>query len=439
MTGKHLLKNPLITGTLLLTIAGVLSRIIGFFYRIFLSRTIGAEGLGIYQLVFPIMALCFSITAAGIQTSISRFVSAKAANDDLPGARMYLYCGLCFSIILSLITGCLLWNYATFFATTFLHEVRCAPLLKILAFSFLPCSIHSCINGFYYGLKKTVIPALSQLAEQLARVGGVYLIYVISTSQGKSVTVSVAAWGIAIGELAGMLTSLSAIHFQKPAGRLLSCARDLIGMMVPLSANRVALNLFSAYENIMIPHQLCRFGYTSTEALSVYGILTGMSLAIILFPTVLTNSVSVLLLPTISQAQAEHNQKKITTAIKKTIAYCTLLGLLCTIGFLLTGDFIGNVIFQNTLAGTFIRILSWICPFLFLSTTLNSILHGLGHPGVTFVLNMISCFIRILFVLFLIPQFGIRSYLIGTLLGQIFISVAAIFLLRMNFLEKNGS
>lgn len=437
MNGKHFLKNPLITGTLLLTLAGVLSRIIGFFYRIFLSRTIGAEGLGIYQLVFPVMALCFSITAAGIQTAISRFVSAKSANDDMPGARMYLYCGLVFSSILSIATGCLLWKDATFFATTFLHEIHCAPLLKILAFSFLPCSIHSCINGFYYGLKKTGIPALSQLVEQLARVGGVYLIYLISASQGKDVTVSVAAWGITLGELAGMLVSLSAVHFRKASGRILSCSKDLMRMIVPLSANRVALNLFSAYENIMIPHQLCLFGYTNAEALSVYGILTGMSLAIILFPTVLTNSVSVLLLPTIAQAQAEHNQKKIATAIKKTIAYCTLLGLLCTIGFLLTGDFIGNFIFQNTLAGTFIRILSWICPFLFLSTTLNSILHGLGHPGVTFVLNLISCFIRILFVLFFVPQFGIRSYLIGTLLGQIFISITAIILLCSNFQKKS--
>ena len=437
MNGKHFLKNPLITGTLLLTLAGVLSRIIGFFYRIFLSRTIGAEGLGIYQLVFPVMALCFSITAAGIQTAISRFVSAKAANDDMPGARMYLYCGLVFSSILSIATGCLLWKNATFFATTFFHEIRCTPLLKILAFSFLPCSIHSCINGFYYGLKKTGIPALSQLVEQLARVGGVYLIYLISASQGKDVTVSVAAWGITLGELAGMLVSLSAVHLKKASGRILSCSKDLMRMIVPLSANRVALNLFSAYENIMIPHQLCLFGYTNAEALSVYGILTGMSLAIILFPTVLTNSVSVLLLPTIAQAQAEHNQKKIATAIKKTIAYCTLLGLLCTIGFLLTGDFIGNFIFQNTLAGTFIRILSWICPFLFLSTTLNSILHGLGHPGVTFVLNLISCFIRILFVLFFVPQFGIRSYLIGTLLGQIFISITAIILLCSNFQKKS--
>lgn len=429
MPEKILRKNPLITGTLLLTAAGILSRIIGFFYRIFLSRTIGAEGLGIYQLIFPIMALCFSLTAAGIQTSISRFVSAQAAKQDLPGARMYLFCGLLFSVLLSALTGFFIWNRAEFLAITFLKEVRCAPLLKILAYSFIPCSIHSCINGYYYGLKKAVVPALSQLAEQSARVGGVYLLYLICMNQGKAVTISMAAWGIAIGEFAGMLVSVSTVRLGRPSGHLLHCFKDLFGMALPLSANRIVLNLFSSFENIMIPTQLRTFGYSTKEALSVYGILTGMALAIILFPTVLTNSVSVLLLPTISQAQAEHNHRKITLAIRKTIFYCTLLGLLCTVGFLFTGNFIGNFVFGNALAGTFITILSWICPFLFLSTTLNSILHGLGHPGITFVLNLISCLIRILFVLFAIPVWGIRSYLIGTLLGQLFISVAAITIL----------
>ena len=83
------LKNSLITGTLLLTLAGVLTRIIGFFYRIFLSRLIGAEGLGIYQLLSPVMALGFAVTAAGIQTAISRFVSSELAQNNPAGARLY--------------------------------------------------------------------------------------------------------------------------------------------------------------------------------------------------------------------------------------------------------------------------------------------------------------------------------------------------------------
>ena len=83
-------KSTLLTGTLFLTLAGILTRIIGFFYRIFLSRTIGAEGLGIYQLIAPVTAICFAFTAAGIQTSISKFVSMEIGKKNGTGAKTYL-------------------------------------------------------------------------------------------------------------------------------------------------------------------------------------------------------------------------------------------------------------------------------------------------------------------------------------------------------------
>lgn len=431
MLSSKYTKSPLITGTLLLTLAGIVSRIIGFFYKIFLSRTIGAEGIGIYQLIFPVMALSISITSSGLQTAISKFVSEENSKGNSRGARQYLFAGLILSTSLSLLVGFLLWHSADFLATSFLKEVRCTPLLKILAYALPPCSIHACINGYFYGLKKALIPSISQLLEQIARVGSVYLIYEIYSAKGMEPSISMAMWGIVFGELAGMLLSVSVAPLQKMAGNFLSCTRNLFSMAVPLSGNRIILNLFSSFENIMIPNALCSFGYQTSDALSVYGIMTGMALAIIMFPTVITNSVSVLLLPLISEAKAHQDQKKIKLAIKKTIEYCALLGLLCTAGFLFTGDFIGNFIFANTLAGTFIKTLSWICPFLFLSTTLSSILHGLGHPGITFLLNVIACLIRILFVLFAIPLWGIRSYLIGMLISQLFVSIGSIlFLLK---------
>lgn len=432
MSLSKLSKSPLITGTLLLTLAGLISRIIGFFYKIFLSRTIGAEGIGIYQLVFPLMALSIAITSSGIQTAISKFVSEEATKKNLNAARKYLYAGLVLSCLLSLTVGFVLWHYADWLATYYLKEPRCTPLVKILSYSLVPSSIHACINGYFYGLKKALIPSISQLLEQIVRVGSVYVIYQIYLSNSIEPSISMAMWGIVFGELSSMLFSVSVAPFQKIAGSLHAYTKNLLGMALPLSGNRIILNLFSSFENIMIPNALCSFGYNSSDALSVYGIMTGMALAIIMFPTVITNSVSVLLLPLISEAQANHNQKKIWLSIKKTIEYCVLLGLLCTAGFLLTGDFIGNFIFANALAGTFIRTLSWICPFLFLSSTLSSILHGLGHPGTTFLFNVIACLIRILFVLFAIPVWGIRSYLIGMLISQLFVSIASIlFLIKL--------
>lgn len=427
-------KSVFITGTLLLTIAGVLTRIIGFFYRIFLSRTIGAEGLGIYQLLAPVTALGFAVTSAGIQTSISKYVSMEMGRKNAAGAKLYLSVGLVISLALSCLTGLLIYCQAPFISRAWLGDARCIPLLRILAFSFVPSCIHSCINGYYYGLKKTAIPSICQFVEQIARVGSVYLIYQIHASQGKSISLSVTIWGLVLGEAASTLVSVSAIGsfrgMKKQLGNLGICTKNIVSMAVPLTANRVVLNLFATFENIMIPNRLKLFGYTNSEALSVYGILTGMSMAIIMFPSVLTNSISVLLLPTISEAQSAGDKRFIQRTIKKTIQSCLMLGFLCTALFLFTGKFIGNFLFGNALAGTFIVTLGWICPFLYLSSTLSSILHGLGYPGITFGLNLLSCAIRIFFVIFTIPVFGIKSYLSGILASQVVVALLAILLLR---------
>ena len=161
-----------------------------------------------------------------------------------------------------------------------------------------------------------------------------------------------------------------------------------------------------------------------------------MAWPLIMFPSVITNSVSVMLLPMISEAQAKKNHDLIVKAIRRTVESCLILGFLSTLAFLMTGKLIGNIIFGNSLAGTFIITLSWICPFLYLSATLTSILHGLGKPGITFLLNLAGCGIRILFVVFAIPVIGIKGYLYALLTSQIVISVLSIYILYQKAWQK---
>lgn len=446
-TGNSI-KSSFITGTLLLTIAGVITRIIGFFYRVFLSRTIGAEGLGIYQLLSPVTALGFSVTSAGIQTSISRFVSTEIGKKNVAGARLYLFVGLAVSLALSALTGAFIWKNAAFIAVSWLGDRRCEPLLAVLSLSFVPSCIHACINGYYYGLKKAAVPSLCQLTEQFARVGSVYLIHQICVSDGRPFTLSMTAWGLVIGEIASTLVSLTCFSLAKATAptsgssfshrrMLLPYTGSLLSMAIPLTANRIVLNFFSSFENIMIPNRLRLFGYTNAESLSVYGILTGMAMAVIMFPSVVTNSISVLLLPTISEAQASGDVRLIRRTIRRTVESCLFFGFLCTAGFLATGSFIGNVLFGNALAGNFITTLGWICPFLYLSSTLSSILHGLGFPGITFGLNLASCAVRIVFVLYAVPLLGIKSYLWGILVSQIVIATVALLILYQKEIGRN--
>lgn len=431
-------KNPLLIGTVILTATGLLSRFIGFFYRIFLSKVFGAEGMGIYQLISPVLALSFSLTVSGMQTAISKYVASETTTHDYKSSFRTLWVGFLLSMALSF--GCMayIYRYSEWIAVTFLLEQRTAPLLRIIALSIPMATVHSCINGYFYGIKKTAIPALSQLTEQIMRVGSVYLIYYICSKRNITPTINFAVVGLVIGEGASMVVSVVAILIRScqifdgnrhlfsgassGSGLVTTYRRimnNLLQLAVPLSANRIIINILQSIEAVFIPNRLMAYGLNNADALGVYGVLTGMSLPLILFPSAITNSISVLLLPIVSEADASGNQNTVTKAILKSIRYCLILGFGCTVAFLLCGRMAGRILYNSELAGSFILTLSFICPFLYIASTLNSILNGLGKTALTFLYSILSLLVRLFFVFFAIPIWGIKGYLWGMLASQI--------------------
>lgn len=424
--------NPLITGTIILTVTGFVSRFIGFFYRIFLSRLFGAEGMGIYQLISPVLALSFSLTVAGMQTAISKYVASETTSKDYRSSAIHLFTGFVLSMTVSFLCTLGIYSYADEIALHFLLEERTAPLLRIIAISIPMATVHSCINGYFYGIRKTTIPALCQLSEQIIRVGSVYAIYYFCLQRNMTPTISFAVIGLVIGESASMIVSLIAvqIHFARAVpvnyGPLLKTSllsyaevtRQLLTLAVPLSLNRVIINFLQSLEAIFIPNRLIHYGYDNAAALSLYGVLTGMSLPLILFPSAITNSICVLLLPIVSEADAASNTATIKKAVHKSIRYGFLLGIVFTLFFLFSGKFLGNLLYQSPLSGSFIITLSFLCPLMYIASTLNSILNGLGQTGLTFIYSMISLLVRLGFVFFGIPLWGIQGYLWGLLVSQ---------------------
>ncbi len=437
-------RSPLITGTIILTITGFVSRFIGFFYRIFLSRLFGAEGMGIYQLISPVLALSFSLTVAGIQTAISKYVAGETISKDYRSSAAHLFTGLVLSMTASILCTMGIYCYADEIAVHFLLEARTAPLLRIIALSIPLATVHSCINGYFYGIRKTSVPALCQLSEQIIRVGSVYVIYYFCLQKGLTPTISFAVVGLVIGESASMLVSLIAAraHFAntvpKNYGPLLQMnfssfvetAKRLLTLAIPLSLNRIIINFLQSIEAIFIPNRLMSYGYDNGTALSVYGVLTGMALPLIFFPSAITNSICVLLLPIVSEADAADNMGTIKKAVHKSIRYGFWLGVLFTTLFLLSGKFLGRFLYQSDLAGSFILVLSFLCPLMYIASTLNSILNGLGKTGATFAYSMISLLVRLGFVFFAIPKFGIHGYLYGLIASQMVQTLLCMFAVR---------
>ena len=177
-----------IRGTLILTLTGLVSRLMGFFYRIFLSHTIGAQGVGIYQLTLPVHAIVLAACCMGIQAAISRLCASFTALGKEKESRDALLLGTFLSMALcGLLSFLVYWN-ADFVASVLLKEPRTAVLLRILAFSFPFSALHSCVNSFYYARKTTGIPAFILLLEQTSRIGSTYVIYLILISQKKEIT-----------------------------------------------------------------------------------------------------------------------------------------------------------------------------------------------------------------------------------------------------------
>ena len=199
--------------------------------------------------------------------------------------------------------------------------------------------------------------------------------------------------------------------------------KPIITLGFPLSVNRLSLHLLQSVEAILLPFTLAAFGMTNKEALSVYGTLTGMALPFILFPSAITNSIATLLLPTIAEAKAAGNQKLINSAIYKSFLLSIGFGFSLTAVFFILGKYLGEFFFQSTLAGHFIKTLAFICPFLCLNITFESILNGLGKTVTSFLHNIAGLILRICFVVFAIPNVGIMGYLWGILACEILISL----------------
>ena len=460
--------HPIVTGTIILTLTGLVSRLIGFFYRIYLARLFGEEGMGIYQLISPVLSLSFSLTAAGYQTAISKLVAENTARQNSRTLRP-LFAALSISLPLSLLCNLVVFSFSEEIAVRLLLEQRTASMLRILSFSIPFAAVHACINGYFYGIKKTGVPAATQLIEQCVRVGCVFFLSSKALASGAQLTINVAVLGLTVGEICSMAVAVVAMYatvlrerHPKPlsaAASLLHTAPNqaltgrvyhpsssgrisnsssgrgsnplfsgrlygpLLSMVLPLTANRIVLNLLQSLESVSIPAKLRLYGYDTATALSVYGVLTGMAMPLIFFPNALTSSISVLLLPMISEAHALGDMQKVKKYTLQTVKFCILLGFVCMSVFLLSGKWVGSHLFHSELAGHFIVTLSFLCPFLYLDTTLSSILQGLGMAGHIFVMNVISLLIRLGFVFYAVPLFGITGYLWGILASQILLSI----------------
>lgn len=421
--------------------------------------------MGILQLVSPVTMMAYSVTVAGIQTAISNFVASSFRKGKSYLGRRYFLCGLFFSVTLSVLYSLIIYGQAEAVAVFFLKEPRCIPLLKILSFSFPLSSVHSCFCGYYYGKKEAKLPALTQVTEQMVRIFTVLSLYYFFTLKNIPVSILLTCFGSLLGELAASLVTFFSFLKENRAQTPDSCIPcrnrkkqfrqkiqkkkesaygsekeavffSLLSFSLPLTFQRAMVNILHGIEAVSLPMALRMFGYSREISLSIYGVFTGMAFSLILFPSTFPNSAAVLLLPTVSEARACENYDKIRNTLFATIKASLLLGIFFCGIFYFLAPFCGDLLFGSILAGIFIRSLSFLCPFLYLHTTLSGILNGLNKTMPNLYINVFSLLFRLGVIMILVPVKGIDGYITGLLISEIVSCILCLWCLRKYLFKK---
>mgnify|MGYP000363228128 CR=1 FL=1 len=466
---KNRLKSNIIKGTLILSCASILSRIIGFIYRIYLADILGEQLLGTYQLIFPIYVLCFTIYGAGMQSAISQvvatlmgknnthpqdsnfkdntskyssssiavsknnnsslvkgnypFVSSSARNIT---PRTILLAGTILSFILALFLSIFINFNSKWIACNILMVPDCDIYLKLLTYLFPFCSISACICGYQYGLENAKPPAIAGIIEQITRILFVFIVQGFFSD--KEICCQIAVYGLTVGEFFGFLYNMSTIKnktFNKRKNNisLKESFKLLLPVFISLTSIKLTISLLHSVESIFIPASLVKYGYTMNEALSVYGIYSGMAMPFIMFPATITMAISTMLLPAVSKAHSSGNKKQIKKLIRRTSYFCLVTGMTATVFFLLFGNICASLFFHNELAGRYLTVMSFLCPFLYLNMTYSSILNGLGKPHMTFVITVVCTLIKILSLIFFVPKYGMIAYIAASLVAEALLCV----------------
>jgi len=410
-------KNTLKRNTLILTISGFFVKIIGFFYRVYIANTIGAEGMGLFQLVLPVYNLVLLGLTAGVGIAVSRLVAEETARGRHRNSnRIAVVAGTAVFVSAVFIVSILLFNL-DFVVNYLVGDIRTKSALYWLLPSIPFIAGITALKGYFYGKQEMMPNAVSQVVEQAVKLIVIYVIadqFIYGDFERKCLF---ATLGLIAGEIANVLVVYAAFlsrRMKKSAesGRGLMRKRDIgkaiLKISLPITANRLILSLLGTVEFLLIPQRLEIYGLTSKEALVEYGKLTGMASPIISFPSMLTAAQRIF---------AANRQ------ISRSIRVTLVLGFLFTSLFVSFCNEISNIVYPGQNVGRMLFLLSFTGVFFYLQQTLLGILNGLGKETETLKHSMLSSVIRLGFVWFAIPLFGLEAYIAAIVIGN-FVSVS---------------
>ncbi len=377
---------------MVLTMAGIVVKILGGLNRILLSRLLGGEGIGLYQMAYPVYILLLSIIGAGIPIAVSIMIAEEAAKGHYSGVRRIFHVTLAFMTVVAVVCGLALPFGAHGLVTMgIVRDSRAFPALAVLAPALSLSVVACCFRGYFQGLQLMTPTALSQMADQFVRVCTMLVLAWLLLPKGLEWAAAGAAFGAVPGAAAGLLliTFLYYRYSRQPMPeddgvfRVQSprrIIRRLIVLAVPVAAANMLLPAVASIDLFIVPLRLEAAGYSTHEATALYGYLTGMANGLVQLPAILTIALATSLVPAVSAAFSRHDRDVILDRTDTAMRIANVITVPACLGLAVLAVPISRLLYATPAAGPAICVLSIF--LVGLQQITSGLLQGMGHTAV---------------------------------------------------------
>ncbi len=412
----------------LVTVFGICEKFLGFLYRIFLSYKIGSEGIGLYQIAISIFALILTVCCSGTPITVSRLMTKYQAEKNPNSEKKVISAGLLLTFFTTLPVCIFLFCFRNTLSFAFSDD-RSKTLFYILLPGLVFTSVYSVLRGVFWGKKDFLPYSIIELIEEIAMI--IIGIFLISKTDDIFKGAKYASLAVTLSFIVSFSIAIFVFFYRKnrivnPNGELL----PLIKSSAPVTAMRTSNSLISSLISIILPIRLIASGFSSSEAMSMFGASVGQAIPILFAPTALISSFTLVLIPQISEDFYKKDDKKLQKNIEISFKFATFLSCLFLPLFFVCGEEIGIIIFGSEKCGEYLTVSSFLLFFIGLSNISTSILNSMGKEKYTLFFFLISAVFMLLSIWFLPKYLGIYSLVVGFVFVYGLTSVLNVFLIR---------
>ncbi len=401
---------------------------LGFLYRIILSRVLGSEGLGVYQVALTVFAVFLTATSSGLPITLSRVITGHRTRGNKRGEQAATTAAALLTLTASIPVTVLLFAFRVPFSHIF-SDARCSDLFYILILGLSFTSFYAIIRGSFWGNKRFFAYSLIELVEEIIMiVTGVILLIVIRTNVAD---VNLAAVAVLISYLCSFTIALIYYFmrggkFRSPKGEI----KPLLTSSLPVTAMRTSNSLVNSLISVLFPARLMATGVSSAKAMSEYGIVYGMVMPVLMIPSTLIGSIALVLVPEFSECFYRKQKEKLSALVEKALNATLLIAGLLIPFYLVCGKDVGILLYSNATSGKLIAYCSFVLVPMSITMISTSLLNSMNCERYTLVFFLCSSGAMLLCVWLLPKYLGSGALLVGMACDFTISAVCALALLR---------